>query len=211
MSSYIARIILSLALLAVLVPVVVHAQGRYDVSPMFEYNSSLSIPVERGTGAEGAARIAHGDGFSVAAGIRYDSEQVIEFRYSRQPGTMTFEGPSLVAPYSTHAILERYLGDFTHEFILDNTAKLRPFLFASVGMSRISAAGQSYNRFAFGLGAGVKWFPLRWLGVRGQAQWLPTLFNPEVKRVICGGGCVVTIGGKLASQAEISIGPVFSF
>jgi hypothetical protein len=210
MSTLTGRLLFNLALSIFLVPVAARAQGRFDITPMFDYNSSMSFPVASGTAPEGTARIAQSEGFSVAAGGRYDGE-VVEFRYSRQPSTIRFEGvPSLVVPFSTDAVLERYLGDFTHEFVLDNQPTLRPFLFASLGMSRLSAAGQSYNRFAFGAGAGVKWFPLRWLGVRAHGQWLPTLFNPEVKGFACGGGCVVRLGARLTSHVEISLGPVFT-
>jgi hypothetical protein len=78
-------------------------------------------------------------------------------------------------------------------------------------MTRITAAGESYNRFAFGIGGGVKWFPLKWFGIRAQGQWLPTLIDPEIKAFICAGGCAVTLGGKLVDQATISLGPIFSF
>jgi hypothetical protein len=203
---------LNLALVIFVVPLSTLAQGRFDVTPMFGYSSSASSPLASDTNSKNRARVASSGSFGIGAGVRYHDEQVIEFHYSRQSSTMRFEGlPTLSPVFSSHSVLERYLGEFTHEFVLEQPMAVRPFLTASVGMTRITAAGESYNRFAFGIGGGVKWFPLEWFGIRAQGQWLPTLIDPEIKAFICAGGCAVTVGGKLAHQATISLGPIFSF
>jgi hypothetical protein len=203
---------LNLAHVIFIVPLSTFAQGRFDVTPMFGYSSSASFPLASDTNSKNRARVASSGNFGIGAGVRYDDEQVIEFHYSRQSSTMTFEGsPALSPVFSSHSVLERYLGDFTHEFMLEKPVAVRPFLMASVGMTRITAAGESYNRFTFGIGGGVKWFPLKWFGIRAQGQWLPTLIDPEIKVFICAGGCAVTLGGKIAHQATISLGPIFSF
>lgn len=203
---------LNLALVIFVVPLSSLAQGRFDVTPMFGYSSSASFPLASDTNSKNRARVASSGSYGIGAGIRYDDGQVIEFHYSRQSSTIRFEGlPALSPVVSSHSVLERYLGDFTHEFMLEKPVAVRPFLTASVGMTRITAAGESYNRFAFGIGGGIKWFPVKWFGIRAQGQWLPTLIDPEIKAFICAGGCAVILSGKLADQATISLGPVFTF
>jgi hypothetical protein len=186
------------------------AQQRFDVTPLFGYGSSISFPfVVTERAYSGTARVASGESFGVAAGTRFDESQVVEFRYLRQSSNMQIAASA--APFSAHAVIEHYLGDFTHEFLMANSPGVRPFVAASLGMARIAAAAQSFNRFSFAVGAGVKWFPTRRVGLRVQAEWLPIWTNPEVKGFICGGGCAVALGGTLASQGQVSLGPIFSF
>lgn len=202
-----------LAVMLVGVPLVSLAQERFDVTPLFGYSSSVSFPLTvTGEASSGKAHIASGETFGAAVGFRYQGDQVIEFRYLRQSSTLSLDGLlAPAAPFSSRAILEHYMGDFTHEFVLPDSSKVRPFVTASVGMARIAVAAQSYNRFAFAVGGGVKWFPLPHVGFRLQAEWLPIWASPEVKGFICGGGCVVAFGGQLASQGQVSLGPIFSF
>lgn len=202
-----------LAVVLLSVPLLSLAQERLDITPLFGYSSSVSFPLTvSGEESFGTAQVASSETFGAAAGLRYQEDQVIEFRYLRQSSTIRLEGLlAQAAPFSSRTILERYLGDFTHEFVLPGSASVRPFITASVGMARIAVAAQSYNRFAFAVGGGMKWFPLPHLGFRLQAEWLPIWVNPEVKGFICGGGCVVAFGGRVASQGQVSVGPIFSF
>ena len=203
-----------LALVLLVAPLAGQAQEIFDITPLFGYSSSVSFPLTiTGTENSSKAQIAASESFGIAAGFRYQGDQVIEFRYLRQSSTMRLEGLLSPAPQPLFnpAILEHYLGDFTHEFVLPDSAKVRPFVTASLGMARIAVAAQSYNRFSFAIGGGVKWFPLRHIGFRLQAEWLPIWLNPEIKGFICGGGCAVAFGGALASQGQASLGPVFTF
>ncbi len=197
-------IIASLCLIAVGLPV--SAQRRVDITPLFGYRSPMNIPITNESGQEtGKAHLSGGGSFGLAVGIRYEETAVIEFRWTRQ-NTDTRVNGALV-----DTRLEQYYGDFTREFILEATRIARPFVMGSVGMTRLSWAGKSTSRFSFGLGGGVKLFPLRWMGLRIQAHWLPIWLNPDVQGFACGGGCVVVLGGRLVDQGEVSFGPVFSF
>lgn len=212
MRSRIGYLPLNLALVIFVVPLSTLAQGRFDVTPLFGYSSSANFALASDTNSKNRARVDSSGSFGIGVGVRYDDEQVIEFHYSRQSSTMRFEGlPALSRVSPSHSVLQRYLGDFTHEFVLEKPGTVRPFLIASVGVTRITAAGEIYNRFTFGIGGGVKWFPRKCFGIRAQGQWLPTLIDPEIKALICAGGCAVTLGGKLANQATITLGPIFSF
>jgi hypothetical protein len=107
--------------------------------------------------------------------------------------------------------VDHYLGDFTYEWNIEEAKAVRPFVLGSVGAARLSTPASGSTKFAFGLGAGLKVFPQRHWGVRAQVEYLPTLLNAEVQRVICTGGCVVAVSGGLMNQFEFSLGPVFRF
>jgi hypothetical protein len=194
----------------IIIPFSMFAQELVDITPIFGYSSSLSFPLSSDTDSK--AKVISSVNLGITAGVRYDEDQVIEFQYSRQSSTMKFDGARAPSPvFSSQAVLEQFLVDFTHEFVLDEPVAVRPYVVASLGMTRITAVGESSNGFTFGVGSGVKWFPLKWLGIRAQGQWLPTLVDPKIKTLICAGGCVASLGGKPANQAKISVGPIFSF
>src|SRR5262249_6402267 len=116
-------------------------------------------------------------------------------------------------PSREHVSLDQFHLDASHEYVLDEWPLwARPFVTGSVGLTHISstAGTASFTRFSFGIGGGIKAFPLRQLGFKLQAQWLPMWVKPEVQ-AICGVGCVIHIGGRLVSQGEVTVGPVFRF
>jgi opacity protein-like surface antigen len=188
-------------------------QQRFDVTPLFGYGSELSFPLTvSDTETSGKARIPASGSWAIAAGGRWGEGEVVEFRYMRQSSTMQFEGPlGTGVSFNRPAIVERYMGDFTHEFVVESTGRLRPFLSAGVGVARIASDAQSYYRAAFAIGGGLKWFPLRNVGIRVHAEYLPIWASPEIKGFVCGNGCAVSFGGRIASQGQVSIGPILTF
>ncbi len=187
-------------------------QRRVDVTPLFGYRSPISITAADENGQTvGKAHLSSGSSIGIAVGVRYEETAVIEFRWTRQNTETRISAPGAALPSPFDTRLEQYHGDFTREFILEEARMVRPFIIGSAGMTRFSWPGRSSSRFSFGIGGGVKFFPVKWMGFRIQAQWLPVWVNPEVKAFACGGGCLVVLGGKLADQGEVSFGPVFSF
>lgn len=189
------------------------AQRRFDVTPLVGYRGSESIPTspEEGQPA-GKVRIAPGTTLGAAVGFRYEGLNVIEFRWTRQTTDLTYEGQEFPsARVKTSGRMDQYHGDFTREYELEEQPRIRPFIIGSVGATRISTVNSGLTRFSFGLGGGVKVFLAPRFGLRMQAQWLPIWMNPKVEGFVCGGGCIVALGGRLVHQAEVSIGPVFSF
>lgn len=145
--------------------------------------------------------------YGVAAGVRLDEENLIEFRWARQNTRVHLENSAT----STKVILDQYQGDFTHEYILDKWPQsARPFIIGSVGATHFGGETNSATRFSFGLGGGVKLYFHRHLGLRIQGEWLPVVLNPAVT-FVCGGGCIVHVNATLVSQGEIVAGPVFRF
>jgi hypothetical protein len=105
--------------------------------------------------------------------------------------------------------------DFTREFVIPEVKGLRSFLTGSVGATHVAAARDSFTRFSFGFGAGLKQFLGSRFALRAEAKWLPILIDPEVGAWACGtvaaGGCLVVLTGPLTQQFELSFGPVVRF
>ena len=204
---------------------VMPAHGQhFDITPLVGFRTGGSLEVQQ-EGQPQRARAGLGDSatFGVAAGIRFFSEDgcddcsVVEFRWMRQNTNLGFKETTpvatpLAAAFSRAPVtLDHYLADFTYEWDMSEAKPVRPFILGSLGAAHLSTPLSGRTNFSFGFGAGVKIFPQRHWGVRLQVEYLPTLLNAEVQRVICTAGCVVALGGGLMNQFEFSLGPVFRF
>lgn len=88
-------------------------------------------------------------------------------------------------------------------------SRLHPFVFAGLGATFLTGDNlESETKLSFGLGAGVKYFPWKTIGVRGQVRYKPTLLNDEDAGRYCDpfGFCQ----GNL-HQIEVAVGAVIRF
>jgi hypothetical protein len=183
---------------------------RFDVTPLIGYRTIMNFPIgqQQGPGLILDAKPSYG----LAVGMRLNEEDLIEIRWARQYSYAHLEG---AAPSSNEKVtMDQFHGDFTHEYILENwSPRARPFVMGSVGATRIAGGpnNNSFNRFSFGLGGGIKFYFTRHLGWRIQGEWLPIVVSPEVGSFVCGGGCVVQLSVTAVSQGEIVSGPLFRF
>jgi hypothetical protein len=185
---------------------------RFDFSPLIGYRTSMSFAPQQQSGGRNPRIIVNTNpGYGVALGVRIDEQNLVEFHWTRQDTDAHVENAAPVY-FKQRLILDQFHGDFTHEYILDEwPVWARPFITGSVGATHVSSGANSFTRFSFGLGAGIKVYANRHIGFRVQAAWLPLLIDPEVRAFICGGGCVVRVGGTLVSQGEFTMGPVLRF
>ena len=150
--------------------------------------------------------------YGLAFGVRYNDEDVIEFRWARQE-TKLHIVDAITVPALQRVILDQFHMDFSHEYVIREwPVWARPYVIGSVGATRLSstATTASFTRLSFGLGAGLKAFPSRHVGFKLQAQWLPLWVNPDIT-AFCSFGCVIHLGGQMSSQGEVTIGPIFRF
>jgi len=186
---------------------------RFDFTPTVGYRTSTSFTTQPGIeGVSARVVLDSNPSYGAAFGVRLDEDNLIEFRWARENTHSHVEG-AVVVPSSVHVTLDQFHGDFTHEYTLEDWRPwIRPFVMASVGATRFSdAASNSFARFSFGIGGGVKFFPTRHLGFKMQAQWLPVLVDPEVVSFVCGTGCAFRLQSQGISQGEFAVGPVFRF
>ena len=206
------------ALLALATP----ARAQYVEIESFEVTPVIGIRFG-GTWDVGAAQPPQtqatwkdASSYGLSAGVRFDEFSLVEFRWTRSTSTLRFDAPFAQLGASLGDVtLNQFHADFTREWVIPEVKGLRSFLTGSVGATYVSSANDSFTRFSFGFGAGLKQFMGSRFALRAEAKWLPILIDPKVGPWACGtvgiGGCVVTVTGPLAQQFEISVGPVVRF
>jgi hypothetical protein len=184
---------------------------RFDITPLIGYRTGISSPIQpQVRGSNARVLFDANPSYGLAFGVRLDEVNVVEFRWARQDTSYHLED-AVITSTRQRAVLDQFHGDFTHEYIFDDWPRSRPFIMGSVGATHVSgASNSSFTRFSFGLGGGVKVFVNRHFGFRVQAEWLPLWVDPQVT-LVCGGGCLVRLGGYVSSQGEVTIGPLLRF
>jgi hypothetical protein len=119
--------------------------------------------------------------------------------------------PYALTPFRVSVAVDDFLGDFSHEFPLEDTHVVRPFMTGTLGAVRMSTPASAATRFAFGVGAGIKVFPSPRYGFRLQVEYLGIVRHANVQTVVCVSGCTVALDGGVTSQFQVSVGPAFRF
>ena len=208
---------LGLALIMISRALIAHAQiepklQRLDFTPLVGWRTSITFKGQPGVdGVKPRLVLDASPSYGMAFGARIDEENLVEFRWARQNTHVRVQDAVLTSP-KQDVILDQFHGDFTREYIIDDwSARVRPFMMASVGVTHVAGnMNSSFTRFSFGIGAGMKIFASRHLGFRVQLEWLPVVADPQVT-FICGGGCIVHLSAQLSSQGEFTIGPLLRF
>lgn len=188
---------------------------RFDFTPFVGYRTSMTFPIEphvSGTNPRVVLDASPSYGFSLGARLTGREEDLIEVRWARQDSYVHPEELTPL-PLRRRIVLDQFHGDFSHEpWIEDWPTWIRPYVLASVGATHASSGSSvSFTRFSFGLGAGIRFYqPTHHVGFKIQGEWLPVLASPQIA-FVCGGGCLVHVGGTAASQGEIFIGTFLRF
>ena len=213
-------------LISLLVSLISANGQKYEITPLVGgmYGGTLDLE-QRAVTPNVDGHLESTVSYGIAGGFRFDAEDadhcercdLFEFRWLRQNTHLGLrQDPLLPKPVTAPVFhptvtLDHFLGDFTHEWALQDAKKIRPFVTASLGAARMSTPESSAMRFAFGIGAGVKIFPKPRWGIRFEVEYLPTVMQAELQRLVCAGGCVVVLNGGLMNQFHLSIGPAFRF
>ena len=210
-------ILMAMLHLAALAPVLSAQQQaepkllRFDLTAYMGYRTSMSFPVEpHVTGTTPRIVVDASPSYGASFGVRLREEDLVEVRWARQDSYAHSEEIT-PQPSRQHMILDQFHGDFSHEpFVEEWPSWAKPFVLAGLGATRVSSANFNFTRFSFGIGGGIRLYASRHFGFKIQAEWLPVLADPQVA-FICGGGCVVHVGGTAASQGEVFAGPILRF
>jgi hypothetical protein len=198
-----------------------HAQ-RYEITPLIGGMFGGTVKLEQLAVPNFEAHLGDRLSFGIAGGVRYDADDcercnLIEFRWVRQYTHLHLDqDPLIVAPtpvpsFYPRITIDNFLGDFTREFHLKETPKVKPFVTATLGAARLAAPEGSAARFECGISGGFKVFPARHWGFRFQAEYLPIIMEASLQRLICNVGCVVILNGGVLNQFQVSVGPAFRF
>jgi hypothetical protein len=186
---------------------------RFDFTPFIGYRTSMSFPVDpHVTGTNPRVVLDASPSYGGSLGMRLKNEgDLVEVRWARQDSYVHGEEITPQPPRQ-RVILDQFHGDFSHEAPIEDWADwARPFVLASVGATHISGSTNiSFTRFSFGIGGGIRFYASRHLAFKIQAEWLPVFMDPNAA-FICGGGCIVHVGGTASSQGEAFVGTTLRF
>ena len=195
---------------------------KYEITPLVGARYGGTMKLERASTPNVDAPLGDSVSFGLAGGVRLNGADgegydVFEFRWMRQNTHLGIKQDPL-APTSSignsfrpDITLDHFLVDLTHEFTIREASSIQPFLTGTLGAARMSTPASSATRFAFGIGTGVKIFPTTHWGFRLKVEYLPTMMQGELQRLVCTGGCIVILNGGLINQFEVSFGPAFRF
>jgi hypothetical protein len=184
---------------------------RFDFIAYMGYRTSMSFPVEpHVTGTSPRVVMDASPSYGASFGVRLREEDLVEVRWARQDSYVHTEDIT-PQPARQRTILDQFHGDFSHEpFVEEWPSWAKPFVLASLGATHVSSTNFNFTRFSFGIGGGIRLYASRHFGFKIQAEWLPVFADPQVA-FVCGGGCIVHVGGTAASQGEVFAGPILRF
>jgi hypothetical protein len=191
---------------------------QFEVIPQIGGTFGGSFKVDYQNLPHVQADIGNSANYGVSFGRRFDQEEchdcgIVDFRWMIQPTHLSGQLTNLPSfpTRQPSATLNSLLADFTHEFPIEESATVRPFLTATIGGTILSVPASTEIRFAFGLGTGFRAFPQSRFGLQFRADWLAIVLHAGVQTLVCNVGCVVVLNGGLTSQFVFSIGPIFRF
>jgi hypothetical protein len=188
------------------------AAQSVEISPLVGFKFFGGFPLRaQGSNANTEAELKNSLQYGVSLGFRAGDDGFAGIRWKRQSTELNLFPPGgAPALRPAEARLDQFHGEFTYDF-LDETSRMRPFLLAGAGITRMSFNGDWRVRFSFGLGGGVKVYFNRWLGLRLEGQLTHIYFPNSGQDNWCFRGCYALPTRRLVNQAELSAGPIFRF
>jgi hypothetical protein len=131
-----------------------------------------------------------------------------EVLYSHQHAQVSVPG-SFFRPTLWRLSVDHWQAGGLEEF---GRGRLRPFLGATIGLTRYGAEADSRFRFTVGGIGGLKVFPTPHLGLRLDTRIFATLAEGATSvRVCSAGSCVLALHLNVVWQAEFTAGVVVKF
>lgn len=135
-----------------------------------------------------------------------------ELYYSRQSTELDADGAVTGNPEFDLDVHYLQVGG---TYVFDEPA--RPFIVATIGATHLDPSGgtggvelDSETRFSFGFGGGVKLFLTDHVGLRLEGRGLFTALSSS-SRVLCSGGCTITVSSSGFVQWQANAGLVVAF
>jgi len=191
------------------------AQGRVEITPFggtrFGGEIDLTTPNIQNIDS---LKIKTSWDYGVLADFTVFPKFQAEFMWNRQPTLLdahVFNTNTIAS--TTDATLDMYQFSGLYEFGQER-AKLKPFVVAGLGFTHIDSNGELNfeNRLSFNIGAGLKYYFSRHVGLRLEARYSPTQTTSS-RGVVCDPflGCFSTRIQNYAQQGQANAGIIFRF
>ena len=188
--------------LAALTPANARAQ-RVEITPFAGFKAAGEVVDDRGRSID-----LNGPSAGVAIDIAIHRNLWLTVLFSR--------AWSEVDLATTAGVEQRtFTVDTWHAGVLQEVPreKLRPFVGASIGVTRYDAGtldADAEYLFGIALGGGVKLLLAEWIGIRAEARGMAN-FVSGAGALACGGGCVLVFDSDVLWLGEATIGAVLRF
>ena len=180
-------------------------EQSWEVSLLGGYTAGTAL--DRHAPELDALDVGGGFTWGAQAGYAFSSRWAVEALYTDQDAALVADSEAGRADLFSFGVRQLHGNGVLH--FAGPEARLRPFLLLGLGATFLSGADlPSETKFSFGLGAGLKYFPRRSLGVRAQVRYKPTLLGDEDAGDFCDpfGFCQDRL-----DQFEVMGGVVFRF
>jgi opacity protein-like surface antigen len=192
-----------IAAAVVLIATPVAAQ-RIEVSPLV--GLTLSTSLENKAPTINSLRVAAGFTWGVEGTWLFSPHLGVEGLFTQQPTDMTITSGGVSAELFEMTVTQ-YLGNVVYQPGPEDSA-LRLFVFGGLGATVFSADDfDSETKFAWTVGAGVKWFPASRLGARFHLRYKPTMLNDSSSGVCDPFGFCES----MLHQMELAAGAILRF
>jgi opacity protein-like surface antigen len=213
------RIAVVAALAALLASPVFAQDPRVEVGALFGYTLSEGVPIQTSavngvvySDVDPVSSMSYGVSFGVFATPAFE----IEFMWSRQPTELQVSGTG--AALKGDMNIDTYHGNFVYN-LGGPEAMVRPFAFVGLGATNYSDAVfpaktvPGMTKFSWALGAGVKAYPTRNLGVKAMVRWMPTYIKTDGYGWWCDPywGCYPVGDAQYANSFEMAAGVTLRF
>jgi hypothetical protein len=181
---------------------------RVEITPFGGYRIGGSV------GEVGTAEVVDDDGgpslgvvVDVVFGGLADGLKV-EGVFSRERTDLAVRGSIFDPPGAVPVEVDQILVGGIQD--LDD-GRVRPFLSGLLGITRYAVPGDTEVRFSIGVGAGVKFYATRNLGVRLDARGYMTVIDLGGSGICGGVGCAIRFNVSPAFQGDFTAGVLVAF
>ena len=193
-------------------------QGRFELQPFVGVKTGGNFPVQCTNTCVSSLNFSKisFDGslvYGATAGANLSDNFGVEFMWNRQPtvavGRLISGGNS---GQHVGVNIDQYQGNLVFNFF-EKEKKLRPFILAGAGGTKLSAGGDQDWRVSYGVGGGVKYFLTPHMGVRFTARYSPTFLYGTQDGNWCKwwGVCYSTSNGHFLQQYDVTAGWIIRF
>lgn len=154
------------------------AQDKWEISPFGGWETSGSFPVNNSTTVD---RLRADTGVSFGSFVGHSLTENAQFEFMWNRNLTSFSQHNISTGTYTKAFnsdIDQY--QFGFDYMIRATEhRLRPFISAGLGFTHFANSGNTPNqtKFSFGFGGGVKYYPTRHFGLRGEGRYVPTYEN----------------------------------
>lgn len=170
-----SRAVIGAIIAALVLPITTRAQS-WEVSGVVAYTPSVDL--ERVARDIDELAIRSGFTWGAQAARFLTAHWGAEVLWTRQQTALEIGTTAGAADLFTMTVSQLH-GNIVYRFG-GPEARLQPFTFAGLGTTFFRADDlESENKLSFGFGGGVRYFPVKAIGVRGHFRYKPTMLNDE--------------------------------